>query len=148
MRMPRCSNVSTTLPGIARHMSFSFAQTLVRDHGLPQREAAVVCRNLGVHKNAKAATPQLYHRSTKKVQVLETAAAQADPAVVRANIAAHLPDSRAQRVMKARGDFSHAPAPGNILHYLQDGRPKVENARLIPLDREVVALIDSPFCRS
>jgi hypothetical protein len=60
-------------------MSFSSAQTLVRDHGLPQRKAAVVRRNLGVQEHVKAATPQLYHRSTQKVQVLEAAAAQANP---------------------------------------------------------------------
>src|SRR5579859_2963359 len=75
MRIPRWSNVSTTLPGIARHISVSFADSLVRDHGLPQRDTTVVCRNLGMQKDPKAATPQLYHRSTQQVQILESAAA-------------------------------------------------------------------------
>src|ERR1700684_2687612 len=72
MRMPRWSNVSTTLPGIARHMSFSSAQVLVCHHSLSERKAAVVGRNLGVQEHVKSATPQLYHRPAQKVQVLET----------------------------------------------------------------------------
>src|ERR1700744_349075 len=62
MRIPFLSNVSSTLPGIARHISDSFAQALVGDHGLPQRKPTIVGRNLGVQKHGKAATPQLYHR--------------------------------------------------------------------------------------
>jgi hypothetical protein len=67
MRIPRWSNVSTTLPGIARHISVSFTHSLVSDHGLPQGKTTVVCRNLGMQENPKAATPQLYHRAAQKV---------------------------------------------------------------------------------
>src|ERR1700733_439575 len=72
MRMPACSNVSTTLPGMARHMSVSSAKMLIRDHRLPQGKPAVVRGHLGVQEHLKSATPQLYHRTTQKVQVLET----------------------------------------------------------------------------
>jgi coenzyme F420-reducing hydrogenase beta subunit len=75
-------------------MSISFADSLVRNHGLPQGKTTVVCRNLGMQENPKAATPQLYHRPTQKVQVLEAAAAQANPvhSIGRANLAAHFAD--------------------------------------------------------
>src|ERR1700733_8266048 len=97
MRMPRWSNVSTTLPGIARHMSFSSAQTLIRHHSLSERKAAVVGRNLGVQKHVKAATPQLYHRMTQKVQVLKSATTKANSVycIARTDGAAQLADRRA-----------------------------------------------------
>src|ERR1700733_233317 len=72
MRIPACSNVSTTLPGMARHMSVSSAQMLACHHRLPQGTPAVVRGHLGVQENLKPTTPQLYHRTTQKVQVLET----------------------------------------------------------------------------
>src|SRR5690349_11702597 len=63
MRSPFWSYVSTTLPGIARHMgsprlcSIS-PQQLVGDDGLPQCDPTVVFGNLGVQEDGKAVPPQ------------------------------------------------------------------------------------------
>ena len=91
-------------------------ELLVRNQGLPQGKTAVVCRNLGMQENPKAATPQLYHRTTQKVQVLETPAAQANPvyAVGCTNPAANFANCRAQSVMKACGNLPRSPATAEM----------------------------------
>src|ERR1700684_1569399 len=149
MRMPRWSKVSTTLPGIARHMSFSLAQVLVRHHSLSERKATVVGRNLGVQKDVKAATPQLYPRPAQKVQVLDAPTAKANPIhrIARPNTTAHFPNGHAKGVVKARGNLARPPSRGNISHYGDNNRPKVEDGRFALLYLEVVATVDPRFCR-
>src|ERR1017187_2146457 len=82
MRSPPWSYVSTTLPGIARHIgsprSFRLPQKFVGDDRLPQRDPTVVRRNQGVLEDRKATTPQLHYRTLQKVKVLEGAAAEAN----------------------------------------------------------------------
>src|ERR1700729_2890097 len=104
---------------MARHMSVSFAQTLVGDHGLSQGKPAVVRRHLGVEENPKAAMPQLYHRAPQEVQVLKAAAAQAYPiqTIRFPNSGANLPDRGAQSVVEARGNFAGRPASGEVLYH-------------------------------
>src|ERR1700722_17777736 len=145
MRIPFLSKVSITLPGIARHISDSFAQTLVGDHGLPQGKPAVIRRHLGVQINRKTATPQLYHRTAKKVQVLEAPTAQANP-IRAADLRAHLADSRAQRIVKASRNFTHAPAPGQVFYDGGNHGTEVELNR-VACSFKVIALFDSAFCR-
>src|ERR1700733_13863616 len=149
MRIPRWSNVSTTLPGIARHMSFSSAQVLVRHHSLSERKAPVVGRNLGVQKDVKAATPQLYHRPAQKVQVLEAPTAKANPIhrIARPNTTAHVPNGHAKGVVKASRNLAHPPSRRNISHYGGNNRPKVEDGPFALFYLELVAIADPRFCR-
>src|ERR1700722_13591122 len=131
-------------------MSISFAHSLVRNHGLPQGKTTVVCRNLGMQENPKAATPQLYHRTAQKVQVLETPAAETNPAysVACTNSAANLADCRAQRVVKTCRNFPRSPAPGEVLHDRRDDRTEVEGHRFVLLNLEIIVPVDAAVgCR-
>src|SRR5450631_1564557 len=98
-----------------------------------------------MQENPKAATPQLYHRTTQKVQVLEAAAAQANPvqSVGRTDLAAHFADCHTQSIVKTSRNFSGPPAPGEILHDRSDDRPEVEDHGFAVFHFKVVAPFDS-----
>ena len=100
MRSPPWSYVSTTLPGIARHiiipLSFRLPQPLVGNDGLPQRDPAVVCGHQRVLEHREAPTPQFRNRALQQDQILEGPAAEADAikAVPLANPFAQRDDGR------------------------------------------------------
>ena len=53
---------------------------LIRNHGLPERDASVVGRDLGVQENLEPFAAQAAYGSFQQVQILERSAAEADPA--------------------------------------------------------------------
>src|SRR5690348_3281535 len=92
MRIPSRSKDSSTLPGIARHMSFPSLQVFVGNDRLTQGNAAIIGRNLGVQVHLEPNFSQRARYLLREITVLKCAAAQAylvqsrDRAKARANI--------------------------------------------------------------
>lgn len=100
-----------------------------------------------MQKDREAALPQLHHRPSKKVQVLEAPSAQANPVnpVACPDPATDFSYGRAQGVMKTGGYLPRLP-PGREVP--GDGDNHWTKIHVLPLEGKVVAIVDSRFDRA
>src|ERR1019366_7947335 len=142
MRMPCRSNASTTLPGIAKHISVSCSQNFIRDDRLAQRDPSIVWRNQDVQVNLEPIAPSSFHGADQQVLILERATAQTNALqlITLPDTAANFHDCGGEGVMKTRSDVSCRLRLAKVLHDVFDHWPHVHLRRLTLIHQKRIPL--------